>query len=102
VLCLSGPASEEHFCGKTNDSSDAVDYQMCREYLFMSGFNVFTVGGELARLRAAADRLVRTPAVRKRIEMIAVTPLKHGTLSGADIHGLASSHPPKGFPQLPR
>ena len=87
IFCLSGPASEEYFCGRITDGSDWVDIEIAREYLFAK-FNVFTIAAEIARLRAAADRLVRTPSVQNRIRLIADALLRHGTLTGADISAL--------------
>jgi hypothetical protein len=83
VLCLSGPASEAYYVGRIEDGSDATDYQMAREYLFDAGFNVFTVHREILRLRAAADRLVRTE--KKRICLIAAALLARGCLTGDEV-----------------
>ena len=88
VFCLSGPASEEYFCGRITDGTDRIDVDMAREFLYLAKFNVFTVAAEIARLRAAADRLVRTPSVQNRIRLIADALLRHGTLTGADISAL--------------
>ena len=87
VFCLAGGSAEQLFFGSITDGSDAVDVAACRENLFLNGFDVLTVGGEMARLRAAADRLVRTE--RQRIEKIAQLLLRYGSLSGDQIFELS-------------
>ena len=84
TLCLAGPASEEFFCGKIEDGSDRIDIEMARTYLAQR-FDVLQVEAEIVRLRAAADRLVRTPSVQDRIRQIADALLQHDTLSGEEI-----------------
>jgi hypothetical protein len=88
VLCLCGPASERFFCGPINDGSDQIDYEMARHYLSRQ-FAPLRLGIEIARLRDAAERLVRTPWAQHRIESIDDALLEHGTLSGADLDAIS-------------
>jgi hypothetical protein len=83
IFCLSGPAAERLFCGAISDDSDRIDIEMCRESLFLSGFNAFAVAAEIARLRTAADRLVRSE--QDRIRLIAQALLRHQRLTGEQI-----------------
>jgi hypothetical protein len=57
---------------------------MARTYLSRR-FDALRIGAEIARLRDAADRLVRTPWVQDRIQLIAAALLHHGTLTGDEI-----------------
>jgi hypothetical protein len=88
VLCMSGAAAEEFFCGPITDGGDCVDLEMARDYLTRAGFDPLRVGAGLKQARDAAQRLVRTPAVEDRIRLIADALLRHGTLSGDDIGAL--------------
>jgi hypothetical protein len=60
TMCLAGPAAEEVFCGPIADGSDRADYEMAKHYLARR-FGPLQVEAEIARLRDAAHRLVRTP-----------------------------------------
>jgi hypothetical protein len=83
VFYLSGGAAEALFFGSVPEGHMLADVANCRENLFSNGFTVFTIAAELTRLRAAADRLVRTE--RHRIEKIAQLLLRYGSLSGDQI-----------------
>jgi hypothetical protein len=89
TLCLSGPAAETLFCGPINDGGDRVDIEMARGYLSQR-FDPLTVGAEIARLRNAADRLVRTEWAqqRQRIVQIANGLLRSGSLDAEQIAAL--------------
>jgi hypothetical protein len=89
VLCLSGPAAEEYFCGRVNDGGDETDYDMAREYLARAGCDTLTVEAGIKQARDGADRLVRTPWAEQRIRVIAGALLKRGILSGAEINELS-------------
>jgi hypothetical protein len=80
TLCLAGPEAEKQFCGPISDDSDRVDYQMAYEYLARQ-LNPLQIGGELVRLRDAAQRLVRSASARQRICLLADALSRHGTLS---------------------
>jgi hypothetical protein len=80
VMCLSGAAAEELFCGP-GDNGGRVDRAIARGYL-ASRFDPLQVEVEMARLHGAAHRLVRTRLVSARIRVIAAALLKYGTLSG--------------------
>jgi hypothetical protein len=84
MMCLSGPAAEEFFCGPIEDGADRVDYAMARRYLARR-FHALHIGAEIVRLRDAAERLVRTDWAQRRIWLIAVALLRHGTLTGDEI-----------------
>ena len=93
IVCLSGPATEQHFCGAITDNSDCVDVAMAQRYLSRSGCDALTLSAELAWLRDSADKLVRTPWASERIRLISDALLRHGTLSGAEIMALAPTAP---------
>jgi hypothetical protein len=84
VMCLAGPAAEQLFCGSIEPGTDAIDLAMARQHL-ARGFAPLRIGAEMVRLRASAERLVRTAWARARIALIAEALLQHGTLSGADL-----------------
>jgi hypothetical protein len=86
TMCLCGPAAEELFCGAIEDGSDAGDLQMAREYLARSISNPLRAAAELARCRAAAERLVRSTWAQHRIRSLADQLLRCGTLTGEEIH----------------
>jgi hypothetical protein len=86
TLCLAGPEAEREICGPITDHSDRVDYQMAREYLARSVANPLQAAAELVRYRDAAQRLVRSPWAQRRIRLLADALLRHGTLSGEEIH----------------
>jgi hypothetical protein len=87
TLCLSGPAAEEYFCGSIEVGADRIDVEMVRRCLARR-FEPLRISAEIARLRNAAERLVRTHWAQHRIEMIADALVRHGTLTGADISAL--------------
>jgi hypothetical protein len=64
---------------------NTTDLKMVRGYLQPSTELEFIA--EVARLRAAAHRLVT--AERAKIEIVAAALLRHGTLSGEEVVGLA-------------
>jgi hypothetical protein len=86
TMCLCGPAAETLFCGPIEDGSDAGDLQMAREYLARSISNPLRAAAELARCRAAAERLVRSAWAQQRIHLLADALLRQGTLRGEEIH----------------
>jgi hypothetical protein len=86
TLCLAGPEAEREFCGSISDDSDRADYDMAREYLARSIANPLQAAAELMRYRDAAQRLVRSPWAQQRIRLLADALLRHGTLSGEEIH----------------
>ena len=55
VLCLSGPAAEEMFCGPITDGGDEPDLQMAREQVSRAIADPLQIGIELARCRVAAE-----------------------------------------------
>jgi hypothetical protein len=57
---------------------------MARHYLARR-FDPLQIGAEIARLRDAAHRLVRTPWAQQRIPLIAEALLRHGTIAGDEI-----------------
>jgi hypothetical protein len=84
VFCLAGGSAEKMVFGSITPGSDTNDVAMCRKNLFATGrFNHFTVGAELLRLRASADRLAVSE--RDRIRLIAEALLRHGRLTGEQI-----------------
>jgi hypothetical protein len=62
---------------------------MARGYL-MEHYDALRIGAALARHRDAAEKLVRTPWARHRIELIASALLRRGSLSGDEIGELVS------------
>ena len=83
-ICLAGPEAEILFCGAITDGADYGDYAMAREYLARH-FDPLRAAAELARLTAAASRLVRSEFARQRIEKLAAALLTRGTLSAEEI-----------------
>jgi hypothetical protein len=67
------------------DGGDYGDYAMAREYL-APHFDPLQAAIELARCRAAAERLVRSAWAQQRIRLLADALLHCGTLSGEEIH----------------
>jgi hypothetical protein len=84
TMCMAGPAAEEIFCGPIEDGTDRADYEMARHYLARQ-FDPLKVGVEIARLRDAAHRLVRTPWAQQRIRLLAEALLQHRSLTGDEI-----------------
>jgi plasmid stabilization system protein ParE len=84
TMCLAGPAAEELFCGPIEDGSDRADYEMAKHYLARR-FGPLHLAAEIARLRDAARRLVRTAWAQHRIRLIAEALLQRGTLTGDEI-----------------
>jgi hypothetical protein len=72
------------FCGSIADGSDRADYEMAKHYL-PRRFRPLQLAAEIARLRDAAQRLVRTAWAEQRIGLIADALLQQGTLSGEEI-----------------
>jgi hypothetical protein len=58
-MCLAGPAAEEFFCGSIENATDRIDLEMARHHPARY-FPPLQIGAEIARLREAAERLVRT------------------------------------------
>ena len=88
TLCLTGPAAEAYFCGSIEDCADRIDHEMARRHLARR-FGPFENGAEIARVRDAAERLVRTPWGEQRIRLVAVALLQRGTLTGEQISELS-------------
>jgi hypothetical protein len=86
VLCLSGIAAEEMLCGPITDGGDLPDLLMVREHIARSVANPLRAVAELLRCKSAAERLVRSEFARDRIGVLADALLRHGTLSGEQIH----------------
>jgi hypothetical protein len=61
TLCLAGPEAEREYCGPINDGSDRVDYATARDYLAHHVSNPLQAAAELARFRAAAQRVGAAP-----------------------------------------
>jgi hypothetical protein len=96
TMCLSGPAAEKFFCESIEDDADRIDIEMARRYLARR-FEPLRIEAEIARLRDAAERLVRTPWAQHRIELIAAALVQHGTLTGEEISALGD--PERKLPQ---
>ena len=64
LVCLSGPAAEQVFCGPITDGADQVDIEMVRGYL-RECYSNGQIEQQFARMRTAAERLVRTSPVSK-------------------------------------
>jgi hypothetical protein len=62
LVCLSGPAAEQVFCGPITDGADQVDIEMAGGYL-RECYSDGQIEQQFARMRTAAERLVRTPSV---------------------------------------
>ena len=86
VLCFAGIAAEELLCGPITDGSDQPDLRMAREYITRRVSSPLQVSLELARCRAAAERLVRSAWAQQHIRLLADALLRCGTLSGEEIH----------------
>jgi hypothetical protein len=84
TVCLAGPAAEELYCGKITDGGARTDLRMARAFPARH-FNPWQVGVELARMRDAAQRLVRTPFAAEKIPLIADALLMRGTLTGDEL-----------------
>jgi hypothetical protein len=84
VLCLSGAAAEELFCGKIEDDADRIDIAMAREALARR-YDALEIGFQLARARDSAEALVRAEWAQQRIRLIAEALFRHGSLSGTEI-----------------
>ena len=68
------------------DGGDEPDLQMAREHLSCAIADPLRAAQELARCRAAAERLVRSAWAQGRIRVLAEALLRCGTLSGEEIH----------------
>jgi hypothetical protein len=87
-MALCGSEGEKLFYPAAADGyGDSIDLKMIRNYLQPSTELQFI--GEIARLRAAARRLVT--AERARIEIVAAALLQHGTLSGDQVEHIAAN-----------
>jgi hypothetical protein len=85
IMCLAGSEGERLLFPAGDDGyGDSRDLDAVRRYLRPDSELQFI--SEIARLRAAARRLVT--AERAKIEMIATALLRHGTLSGEAIADL--------------
>jgi hypothetical protein len=86
IMSLAGSEAEKLFFPGGNDDyfGDSIDLDAVRRYLRPDSELQFIA--EVARLRAAARRLVE--AERVKIEIIASALLRHGTLSGEAITDL--------------
>lgn len=83
VVCLAGGAGEKLFFGSIlGDSGDLVQ---ARQHLSRR-FGPLEIGFQLARMRDAADALVRLE--QQRIRRIADALLRHGSLTGQQITAL--------------
>ena len=91
TLALAGPAGEEAFFGSIEDGSDEGDYAMAREYLSHAIADPLRAAAELARCRAAAERLVRSQFGATRIRLFADALLRHGSLSAQEIYEVAAA-----------
>ena len=63
---------------------------MAREYLARRIANPLHAAAELARFRAAAQRLIRSGWARQRIDVLADALQRHGTLTGEQILEMSS------------
>jgi hypothetical protein len=88
ILCCSGSAAEEFFCGPITDGSNQIDYEMVLHYL-SPHFDLLQIEAEIVKHRDAADRLVRTPSVQDRIRLIAAALLERGSLTSEQIFELS-------------
>ena len=86
TMCLAGIAAEEMFCGPITDGGDEPDLRMAREHLSRSIADPLRAAAELARCRAAAERLVSSEFAQRRIRSLADQLLRCGTLSDEEIH----------------
>jgi len=99
TLCLAGPVAEAYFCGSIEDGTDRIDYEMARRHLARR-FEPLQIGAEIARLRDAAQRLVRTAWAEQRIRLVAAALLRHGTLTGEEIRGVGDPEPQRAGARL--
>ena len=85
-MCLAGSEGERLFFAGSGDDyyGDAIDLDMVRRYLQPRSELEFVA--EVARLRAAARRLVA--AERAKITVIAAALMQRGSLSGDEVVGL--------------
>jgi hypothetical protein len=91
IICLSGPAAEELFCGPITDGGDHTDLTMAKNYIKDSYYPEITHGYHLSRLRSAAEHLVRSHWAKERIQKVADALLVHGSLDAETIYNLTSS-----------
>jgi hypothetical protein len=90
LICLSGPAAEELFCGPIADAGDKLDLAQARAFI-ADGYNEFMRPYELARLRNAAENLVRSHWARERIKRLAAALIDQGSLAAEAIYALTAS-----------
>ncbi len=90
IVCLSGPAAEEVYCGPILDRGDAVDLEMARRALRQRYSSELELARELHRHRDAARRLVRSRWAEERIRRIADALVARGTLTADEIYALTS------------
>jgi hypothetical protein len=98
LICLSGPAAEELFCGPIIDNGDFLDMTMARGYV-EQGYDELQRGFQLQRLRDAAEHLARTDWARKRIQRLADALIEHGSLDADEIYALTASRIRPATPQ---
>ncbi len=79
VICLSGPAAEKQRFGSISDAAQSTDIAMARRYV-ADRYADHEIELQLARMRAAAERLVVSE--RDKIETVAAALMRQGTLSG--------------------
>ena len=92
VLCSSGPAAEEMFCGPITDGGDEPDLQMAREQVSRAIADPLQeVGIELARCRVAARSSSSIQSGRNsEFGVLANALLVRGVLSSEEIFELTS------------
>lgn len=86
ILTCAGRAAEELFCGTDGADADQGDLANARAYLARAIANPLQAAVQLSLYKSAAERLVRSEFARDRIRVLADALLRHGTLSGEQIH----------------
>jgi hypothetical protein len=85
VICLSGPAAEEAFCGFPDDGGDRIDYEMAYAHL-QRHVGPLRRGLEFERARDSAKRLVASPWAQAAVPKLASALLRHGTLDAEGVN----------------
>jgi hypothetical protein len=89
VICFSGPAAEELFCGPPSPGDDGSYHDFAMAYAHLERqVGALRRGLEFERLRDSARRLVRTPWARARVPLLAAALIERGTLSGEHLYSL--------------